>query len=366
MPAEWDGSERFPTATVWVHGRGATASPTSRGWSRAYVDHGPETTSTLFGPVRPVAAQRIQARRRRPHRHSAGGTSSASHTRARQAITLRCADSVDRRQSSPATRSASTARRALVRPATPPPRLRPRARARLDRGASATGARDGSFCSRTSRSRPTGRADLRPRDRAFRTWTEAVGVRARTRSRSRIGTTRSTRSCASSRDVARPTAQTGARPRSTCRRWRRCPASGLNAMGILGLLASPARRPSGADQAKLSRAPARVERARVVTQDLAELAQRVGIAGPPARGCSRSRTRRDHLGPRDVVARADPAEHPERLVELALIGERARGHDHGLRLRGQRDPRAASASSASGTARSGRPSDRSESAMMWF
>jgi glyoxylase-like metal-dependent hydrolase (beta-lactamase superfamily II) len=55
-------AERFPNATVWVHERGARhlAHPTRLVESVTSI-YGPETTATLFGPVDPVAAQRIRA-----------------------------------------------------------------------------------------------------------------------------------------------------------------------------------------------------------------------------------------------------------------------------------------------------------------
>ncbi len=58
----WRIAERFPNATVWVHERGARhlADP-SRLIASATSIYGPETMATLFGPVEPVAAQRIRA-----------------------------------------------------------------------------------------------------------------------------------------------------------------------------------------------------------------------------------------------------------------------------------------------------------------
>jgi glyoxylase-like metal-dependent hydrolase (beta-lactamase superfamily II) len=55
-------AERFPNATVWVHERGARhlADPTRLLKSVTSI-YGPDTTATLFGPVEPVAAQRIRA-----------------------------------------------------------------------------------------------------------------------------------------------------------------------------------------------------------------------------------------------------------------------------------------------------------------
>jgi glyoxylase-like metal-dependent hydrolase (beta-lactamase superfamily II) len=55
-------AERFPNAIVWVHERGARhlADPTRLVESVTSI-YGPETTATLFGPVEPVAAQRIRA-----------------------------------------------------------------------------------------------------------------------------------------------------------------------------------------------------------------------------------------------------------------------------------------------------------------
>jgi glyoxylase-like metal-dependent hydrolase (beta-lactamase superfamily II) len=55
-------AERFPNATVWVHERGARhlADPT-RLLESVTAIYGPDTTATLFGPVAPVAAQRIRA-----------------------------------------------------------------------------------------------------------------------------------------------------------------------------------------------------------------------------------------------------------------------------------------------------------------
>jgi glyoxylase-like metal-dependent hydrolase (beta-lactamase superfamily II) len=55
-------ARHFPTATVWVHERGARhlADPTRLIESVTSI-YGPETTVTLFGPVEPVAAQRIRA-----------------------------------------------------------------------------------------------------------------------------------------------------------------------------------------------------------------------------------------------------------------------------------------------------------------
>ncbi|MGA9160179.1 MAG: MBL fold metallo-hydrolase [Actinomycetota bacterium] len=58
----WRVAERFPNATVWVHERGARhlADPTRLVASATSI-YGPETMATLFGPVEPVAAQRIRA-----------------------------------------------------------------------------------------------------------------------------------------------------------------------------------------------------------------------------------------------------------------------------------------------------------------
>src|SRR5262245_31236143 len=57
----WRIAERFPTATVWVHERGARhlADPARL---RASVDsiYGREVAAALFGPVEPVAAQRVR------------------------------------------------------------------------------------------------------------------------------------------------------------------------------------------------------------------------------------------------------------------------------------------------------------------
>jgi glyoxylase-like metal-dependent hydrolase (beta-lactamase superfamily II) len=57
----WRIAERFPNATVWVHERGARhlADPTRL---RASVEsiYGRETAAALFGPVEPVAAQRVR------------------------------------------------------------------------------------------------------------------------------------------------------------------------------------------------------------------------------------------------------------------------------------------------------------------
>jgi glyoxylase-like metal-dependent hydrolase (beta-lactamase superfamily II) len=58
----WRIAERFPNATVWVHERGARhlADPT-RLLAGASSIYGAETMASLFGPVEPVAAQRIRA-----------------------------------------------------------------------------------------------------------------------------------------------------------------------------------------------------------------------------------------------------------------------------------------------------------------
>jgi glyoxylase-like metal-dependent hydrolase (beta-lactamase superfamily II) len=58
----WRIAERFPNATVWVHERGARhlADPTRLLASVTSI-YGAETTASLFGPVEPVAAQRIRA-----------------------------------------------------------------------------------------------------------------------------------------------------------------------------------------------------------------------------------------------------------------------------------------------------------------
>jgi glyoxylase-like metal-dependent hydrolase (beta-lactamase superfamily II) len=55
-------AQRFPNAIVWVHERGARhlADPTRLVESVTSI-YGPETTATLFGPVEPVASQRIRA-----------------------------------------------------------------------------------------------------------------------------------------------------------------------------------------------------------------------------------------------------------------------------------------------------------------
>jgi len=57
-------AERYPNATVWVHERGAPhlADPT-RLVASATTIYGPEAMTTLFGPVTPVAAERIRALR---------------------------------------------------------------------------------------------------------------------------------------------------------------------------------------------------------------------------------------------------------------------------------------------------------------
>lgn len=58
----WRIAERFPNATVWVHERGARhlADPT-RLLASVISIYGAETMASLFGPVEPVAAQRIRA-----------------------------------------------------------------------------------------------------------------------------------------------------------------------------------------------------------------------------------------------------------------------------------------------------------------
>jgi len=57
-------AERFPSATVWVHERGAAhlADP-ARLIASATTVYGPERMASLFGPVTPVAAGRIRALR---------------------------------------------------------------------------------------------------------------------------------------------------------------------------------------------------------------------------------------------------------------------------------------------------------------
>jgi len=58
----WRIAERFPNATVWVHERGARhlVDPTRLLASVTSI-YGAETMASLFGPVEPVAAQRIRA-----------------------------------------------------------------------------------------------------------------------------------------------------------------------------------------------------------------------------------------------------------------------------------------------------------------
>lgn len=58
----WRIADRFPNATMWVHERGARhlADPTRLVASVASI-YGAETMASLFGPVEPVAAQRIRA-----------------------------------------------------------------------------------------------------------------------------------------------------------------------------------------------------------------------------------------------------------------------------------------------------------------
>jgi len=58
----WRIAKRFPNATVWVHERGARhlADPTRLLASVTSI-YGAETMASLFGPVEPVAAQRIRA-----------------------------------------------------------------------------------------------------------------------------------------------------------------------------------------------------------------------------------------------------------------------------------------------------------------
>jgi len=55
-------ADRFPNATVWVHERGARhlADPTRLVESVTSI-YGAQTTASLFGPVEPVAAQRVHA-----------------------------------------------------------------------------------------------------------------------------------------------------------------------------------------------------------------------------------------------------------------------------------------------------------------
>jgi glyoxylase-like metal-dependent hydrolase (beta-lactamase superfamily II) len=55
-------AERFPSATIWVHERGARhlADP-ARLLASATSLYGPEQMASLFGPVEPVPAQRIRA-----------------------------------------------------------------------------------------------------------------------------------------------------------------------------------------------------------------------------------------------------------------------------------------------------------------
>ena len=55
-------AERYPNATVWVHERGAPhlAAP-ARLVASATTLYGPERMASLFGPVTPVAAERIRA-----------------------------------------------------------------------------------------------------------------------------------------------------------------------------------------------------------------------------------------------------------------------------------------------------------------
>jgi glyoxylase-like metal-dependent hydrolase (beta-lactamase superfamily II) len=55
-------AELFPEATIWVHERGAPhLSDPTRLLASAGIVYGPETMRSLFGPVKPVAAQRIRA-----------------------------------------------------------------------------------------------------------------------------------------------------------------------------------------------------------------------------------------------------------------------------------------------------------------
>src|SRR3990170_400257 len=57
-------AERYPNATVWVHERGAPhlADP-ARLILSATTIYGPERMASLFGPVAPVAAERLRSLR---------------------------------------------------------------------------------------------------------------------------------------------------------------------------------------------------------------------------------------------------------------------------------------------------------------
>ena len=182
-------------------------------------DHGHAVRArrTRCGPTDPGA------RRRRPHRARRPAPRGARHAGPRQA-SRGARGLLDRAPSSPATRSGSTrptharSGRRRRHPTTTSSSRSPRSRA------SASGPATGSSCSRTSvpSTRSSGSATSRPSasergPRPSATRSNAVS--------SRIGTTRSTRSCASCETWLAPTRRPAPRPSSTCRRWRRCPAS---------------------------------------------------------------------------------------------------------------------------------------------
>ena len=88
---------------------------------------------------------------------------------------------------------------------------------------------------------------------------------------------------------------------------------------------------------------------------------------PARRGCRPSRTRGASVYVSDTSSRVSrPPEERERLGEAPLIGQRRRGHDHGLRLRLVRRPSPRSSSSRQRDRLGRRPSARRQSAITWF
>ena len=216
----WRIAERFPNATVWVHERGARhlADPTRLLASVTSI-YGAETMASLFGPVEPVAAQRIRAlgdgdliELGRRHLETVSTPGHAKHHVALVDSATGAVFTGDALGIHP-----PDAR--VLRPATPPPdydlelaiasieRIRERAR-----GAMLLFSHFG----------PVEEVD-RICDLAverFRAWTDAVGEALE---RTEDTSTRSFE--CSGRSPAR-TPRPGPRPRSTCRPWRRCRASG--------------------------------------------------------------------------------------------------------------------------------------------
>ena len=283
-------AERFPNATVWVHERGARhlADPTRLVASVTSI-YGPETTATLFGPVEPVAAQRIRAladgdRIELGGRHLEALATPGPRQASRGARGLLDGRRLHRRRARD-----PPARRTLAPAGDAATRLRPRARASPRSRASANG-RARARPVLAFRSRPRGRTVCDLAAERFRTWTEAVGD-ALERGLEPDRDDALDEVMRVLRDVARSDAQTGAEAELDLQAMETMSSIRLNAMGILGYWRRR-RAADGAGSGELSRALRRVERARVVAQDLAELAQRVGTPARLLEDVPRSRTRR--------------------------------------------------------------------------